>query len=772
MRAIFTRLAMAGTSLVLAACNGIGDGNTLRTLEIVPASTLTQVSKFETGGTYRLHQCLRDELILQGTFDSGAVASFNSRATWTSSDPDKVQVSNRDIPLAIVSNGAFSTVDTQPYISGTVVPVGNLGDTATITATFAGLSASINVVIGKPSLRLVPVPHPNNVDPRTFSGPAYLGVDTNQRLALVGDFDGRFVSGIGAGALNTLLNPVLWKFPGGEYRVIDEDPATTFDNRWVIPGATPETPLMSLTTSGTVRGLIADPTEYEVEASLSLCPDEMDPDLRPVTTVRVLPFDSATPISIDRQAGLHEEAGFMPAPGFNPEQMVAGTSQQLTAIGRLDLDGASIVDQDLSEQLRFNVEPRDAGCDSKGVNCADNSLFTIVGVSLSAVSGNGRLNDGFDFVCLTTPDDPECDKETDPDADPVNIEACFPLCMPRLASLEITSTVPLVDPEVTLMAKHHNLDGTPTYIFDCGEGFDPQSSASETVVCDYGTATGTFTPTVRVLDDSRAVSVNAGAVQVSFDAAPGDNTPPTVTLVASPTTATVPAVVFLSAAASDANTGDAVTYYQFQPDDGVVIRQSSSVLSWVYLIPPAAGFPKVNAYDKFNAESTSATVALTLTSRATPAAAPVRSAPLVVESVQATPCELRILPTAEDAVSEQVFTFPGVAFRAIASFIADPGDDTEDCAVDPVIGTQDVTRFMFWAAHPDAESTEFSEFVTIRNNASDFQQIGQAFYQASPTANTTVTVKATPGTVGFLKDVPAPDPSTLTVECLPPVCAP
>lgn len=776
MRGMLTRFALvSGVALAVAACQGIGDGNTISKLEIIPATSATSAYKYETGGTYRLYQCLRDELLLQATFDSGSVSNFNSRATWSSSDESVVKVSNRDIPLVTVSNGAFSEIATQPYSSGTVEPVGEPGQSAVITAKFAGLSASINVVIRKPVLKLVPVPYSPTENPMDFSGPASLGERTTKRLALIGIFDGRVSTSIGSAFLNTIINPVLWKFPDGAYVPTDEDAATTFDNLWVMPA---DTPNATLSSGGTVRGLSPSGGEYNVEASLSLCPDTTDPDLKPVTTVQVLSFATTTPpLTVGYESGFHADGGFAPLSQFVDGDIVIGSNQVLTVTGHLDStgDGAGDIEQNLGQQIRYNFEPRDVACDGKGLNCTANSLFSIQSndLTITALSGStGRLNDGFDLICITDPTNDECDESVDTvdlvadtTPDPVNLEACFPLCQPRLASLAITG---VVGSTVSLEATPIGLSGTPHYVFDCGDSSALHDTGSTaTTDCVYASATGLYTATVRVLDDDAAASVNAGAVQVAFDA-PGANTAPTATLQVTPATATAPALVFFSTLASDADTGDSIKVYEFTPEPGVTIRQSSSTLTWLYLQQPASP-PSVVVYDSLNTPSTASTATLTVTGTSP---APYRSAAKSFVAIPATPCEVKIVPPASDTPTEVAFTFPGLIFEAIASFIATKDDATQVCGSDPLIGTQNATRLMAWAARPTAESEEFSEYVTIRVGTSDFQRTGQAIYLANPPEDTIVSIVATPGSATLLKDLTAPTPSTLTVQPCPPGTCP
>lgn len=760
MRTVPLRLILAlGTSAMTAACNGIGDGNTISFLSIVPASTNQQALNVETNGTFRLYQCVRDELLLQGTFKNGAVANFNSRGTWASSDPAVVEVSNRDIPISIVSSGAFTTIATQPYTAGTLIPKGTPGQTAVITGTFAGLSASINVVIRKPQLRVVPVPMATTADPFAFVPPSYLGAGTTQRLSLIGNFDGRVGSISGAGVINTILNPVLWRFPSGVYQPVDEDADTLLDGQWAIPdGATAEA---SLSSGGVLRGITASGNTYDAVAEFSLCEGNADPDLAPTTTFRVLPFDSVNPITLARDPAFHDAGSFAPPAQFAIEDMVASSVQQITITGRLDRDGV-VVDQNLSNQARFNVEPKDGSCDGKGLNCSSSSLFSIQSTSdelIAVTSATGRLNDGFDLVCIYDPLNAECVRDTDTSPDIVKLEACFPLCRPRLANLTLED--PLSGPIVTLTADAQGIDGTPRYVFTCGDGSAPvNTGTTPTWDCDYTGATGPFTATVRVLEDDAAVTVNAGTVQINFDTPPVGNTAPVVTLTAAPSSGVAPAYVFLSAAGTDADTGDSIKVYEFEPEPGVFIRQASSQLTWLYLAQPASG-PTVRAIDSFGVAGPVSSATVTI--RGT-APAPIRSAALPLRSIAATPCAVEIIPPSATP-TEVAYSFPGLAYEAVASFIATKTDATQDCTVDPLIGTQKATRYLFWYARPDAASTSTSEFVAIRNNRSDFQATGQTFHLQGPAADTTLAITAVP--FGILSKLEAPTPSSLIVQPCP-----
>jgi hypothetical protein len=762
-------IPFAGMTLAigLAGCESIGDGSTLQSLRIVPANTTTQTRPYEDGGTYKLFQCLRDEFLLTGTFTDGNVANFNARATWTSSDESVVRVSNGDIPATVVSSGSFVDSAFQTYVPGTMIPVGNVGDTATITATFLGLSASINVVIHKPELKIIPAPFLEMAgNPLGYTGPASLGTGTRQQFSLVGSFDGRIQYGAEITGSRTdsslALNALLWKFSNGVFQAADEDDATTLDNQWVVPNlAAPEA---SINAAGVVRGIADGGGTYPIEAQLSLCSASSDPVLKPATTVQVLPFASTNPLTLDYEANFHNPGSFAPPAQFAQTGQVVGTNQILRVAGHLDSDndGDADVTQYLGNQVAYDFEPRDGGV------LTLSSLFSISGgdVLTASAGTTGRLNDGFDPVCLTAPADPECVEATDPTPDEVSLEACFPLCAPRLATLEAEN--PLTGPVVTLTATGIGITAAQ-YVFDCGDGDGPFSNgAVATADCDYTNDTGPFTATVRILDANDAVSVNTGAVQIDLGTAPATNTAPTAALTVLPTTGTAPVAVAFSASASrDSDSGDSVKVYEFHPDAGVVVRQNSSTLIWVYLSTPGIT-PFVRVYDSFGVPSTNAEVAtLTITGTAAPL---LRSARLPVTAQPATPCALEIVPPL--ATTETAFTFPGLTYEAVASFIATESDGTQDCAADPLIGTQKVTRFLNWFARPAADSAEFSDLVRLRNSRSDFERSGQVFYLRNPDVSTDVAITAAPVAGTIFASVEAPAASTLTVEMCPTATCP
>lgn len=123
-------LAMAGA---LSACDiqGLGSGNKLESLEVLHQNALVDKD------SPAVYLCFADKLQVIGSFTNGGQADYSTRAHWTSSNPDVVQVSNGDILLPDDSGLA--------YTGGTLIPVA-LGS-ATISVEFVGLTASYDVEV-------------------------------------------------------------------------------------------------------------------------------------------------------------------------------------------------------------------------------------------------------------------------------------------------------------------------------------------------------------------------------------------------------------------------------------------------------------------------------------------------------------------------------------------------------------------------------------------------------------------------------------------------
>jgi hypothetical protein len=121
----------AALAVVLGGCGGggIGGGSRLETLRIQKLTGLLGTTD------NRAFVCFRDALQAVGSFSDGLQGDFSSRAIWSSSNPAVVEVSNNDIHVP--------GDDTNVFVAGTLIP--RTVGTATITATYVGLTASYEV---------------------------------------------------------------------------------------------------------------------------------------------------------------------------------------------------------------------------------------------------------------------------------------------------------------------------------------------------------------------------------------------------------------------------------------------------------------------------------------------------------------------------------------------------------------------------------------------------------------------------------------------------
>ncbi len=161
------KLVIAG-SLVLAtaACNigGIGDGNKPDSVEIVRVTGLLDRT------TNKSYVCFTDRLQLIGRFTDGQVGDYTNRnATWTSSNPSVLQVSNGDIPLPSQADLFFPR--------GTLIP--RSAGTAVISVDYVGLKTSYEVEVRTPEAFEIQTPQ-LVIAPNTLGG-----------LVLAATIDGR-----------------------------------------------------------------------------------------------------------------------------------------------------------------------------------------------------------------------------------------------------------------------------------------------------------------------------------------------------------------------------------------------------------------------------------------------------------------------------------------------------------------------------------------------------------------------------------------------------
>jgi hypothetical protein len=266
----------------LAGCS-IGDGSTIEKLEVsVQAGDTLEQGTYVDADTpterYHMYDCFCSNLAVLGTFTDGTVANFASRAKLTTSNPAVVEVLN-------YPDTDEDACPAGQQFPGLLIPRG-VG-TATITAKFAGLSATMTVEVADTSpgafaLSAVEPNDPANTD---------VAVGAFLQLQLKGTLDGR---------PHTLTRNVMtWSFDNddGELATIDA--------------------------IGTLHGVGRTGAAPRVaRASFGTCTD-----VSPTATVNV--GDVVEPLLLEREG-----------PGFTADPFLAvNTDEVLKVTAGLDFDG-------------------------------------------------------------------------------------------------------------------------------------------------------------------------------------------------------------------------------------------------------------------------------------------------------------------------------------------------------------------------------------------------------------------------------------------------
>lgn len=141
-RALF---ALSGAVLVasLAACDGIGSGNRLVSMNIIPGEAATSGTLEAIRKTYTdipANECVRRQVALIGQFSQSdtSLGTFTERARWSSSNPAVARVSNSGEEPVPGDSTAF-------FGSGVITPVSP--GTTTITATYLDFVSSVTVTV-------------------------------------------------------------------------------------------------------------------------------------------------------------------------------------------------------------------------------------------------------------------------------------------------------------------------------------------------------------------------------------------------------------------------------------------------------------------------------------------------------------------------------------------------------------------------------------------------------------------------------------------------
>lgn len=186
MRLLSSSLLLS--ALLFAGCSPIGSGIGPVRLVVNGPTGAADASNA------RIFECIRSGLSATLFFSDGSAGDFTSRVRWTSSNPAVVRVSNGDEPAPAPSTGFFGFGIMTPVAPGTAI----------VTATYLGLSDSIEISVGTPTNITVheistqtalPFDPPNNA--------FRIGPGTNQGLTVTGMLDG---------VENTLDSAATWSF--------------------------------------------------------------------------------------------------------------------------------------------------------------------------------------------------------------------------------------------------------------------------------------------------------------------------------------------------------------------------------------------------------------------------------------------------------------------------------------------------------------------------------------------------------------------------------
>ncbi len=123
------------SAVLFSACGNVGDGNGPTSLEIFVNGDA------ESGEMFRC-QINTPSAVL--TFSDGTASNFSSRATWSSSNPAVLEVSNGDYPAS----------DDQFFVPGVALPVAP--GTATLTVSYLDFEDSIEVTVSETDLSITP----------------------------------------------------------------------------------------------------------------------------------------------------------------------------------------------------------------------------------------------------------------------------------------------------------------------------------------------------------------------------------------------------------------------------------------------------------------------------------------------------------------------------------------------------------------------------------------------------------------------------------------
>lgn len=314
------RLAILAVASLLAACSSIGEGSTVRSLQIIfaPVDSRDQAVYVDDGTNpayLRMFTCLCANVGAFGTFTDGTLAGFSTRARWKSSNPAVVSVANVG---DTVSNCPF----TQRF-SGALVP--GVPGTATITAEFLGITASMNVQVTGIT----------NGD--TF------GLDSMIRLTPV-DINRDGAPDDPALVVGSLLPLRIDATLDGRRRALNDNVTS-----WTTTAAAGVATIDGL---GRVAGLGPDGgTPITATANFASCDAAMSAPAASERSASLRVVDTVTALSVEREPNLDTDGA---ADGSGAGELQQNSNEFLKATATLDLGSSMTATQDLSGQSKFD----------------------------------------------------------------------------------------------------------------------------------------------------------------------------------------------------------------------------------------------------------------------------------------------------------------------------------------------------------------------------------------------------------------------------------
>lgn len=418
--------------VALSGCD-LGEGSKPVSVAIIPANGSTG------DPTVSLTECFREQLALQVTFSDGQIGNATGRATWTSSDPGKVQVSNGDVNVMTVSGDKFLELTTLPFNRGVLIPKAVTATPVTVTANFLGLTASINVTVASATLTLVPRPVVSSASP---AAPFFIGKNFSERFTVRFVKNGRLMDagdfGRNDATFNSALNPVLWTIPGGTFVAantaddVATDAATFLNNTNIfVPAGTAGTDdearranaTATLTVDGgLVAGVNASTSTVPVQAQFSTCNTTV------TTTASIAALVPANELTLSHEADFN-------GAGSTTGDLVTGTSELLRTVANLDTDlnGTADATQDVTALVDYEIIEADrdvcATNAATGITACASSILTFATPAnyLTTVFGT---DGSFDTRTVENPRVPGADPRFNGDTavDAVKVRACFPRC--------------------------------------------------------------------------------------------------------------------------------------------------------------------------------------------------------------------------------------------------------------------------------------------------------------------------------------------------------